>query len=72
MNQVDGLPLEGGNSGTEVRPGETVRRPSGPWTPFVQQFISALRDRGSPSFRTLLGWIARVEKLSLFAMKDAK
>jgi hypothetical protein len=46
MNQADGLPLEGGNSGTVVRQGETVRRPSGPWTPLVQQFMSALRDRG--------------------------
>jgi hypothetical protein len=46
MKQVDGIPLEGGNSGIVVRQGDTVRRPSGPWTPLVQRLMSALRERG--------------------------
>ncbi len=42
----EGVPLAGGNSGVVVRQGDTVRRPSGPWTGQVQQAMRDLRAAG--------------------------
>lgn len=39
-------PLAGGNMGVVTRIGSSVARPSGPWTPSVQQFMSELRSAG--------------------------
>lgn len=38
--------MPGGTMGEVRRIGTTVRRPSGPWTPRVQERMRALRDRG--------------------------
>jgi len=38
--------LAGGNSSVVVRVGDTVRRPAGPWTPAVHQFLATLRSAG--------------------------
>ena len=44
---VDEERLEGGNlSGTVVRIGNTVRRPTGPWTPAVHALLRHLEERG--------------------------
>lgn len=41
------IPLVGGRSTAGVvRIGDTVHRPSGPWTPTVHRFLSHLRSRG--------------------------
>ena len=39
---LDGEPLPGGNVGGAVRIGQTVRRPTGPWTPAVHAVLSHL------------------------------
>jgi aminoglycoside phosphotransferase (APT) family kinase protein len=44
MVLADGQPMAGGNSGVVVRQGDTVRRPSGPWTPLVQRLMRELRS----------------------------
>ncbi|TFC56655.1 hypothetical protein E3O62_12330 [Cryobacterium sp. TMT2-15-1] len=40
---MDGEVLAGGNSSTVVRVGDTVHRPTGPWTPAIHQLLSTLR-----------------------------
>ena len=41
-------PLEGGNLSVVVRVGETVRRPTGPWTPAVHALLDHLEAKGFP------------------------
>ena len=51
---LDGEELPGGNVGGAVRIGETVRRPTGPWTPAVHallQHVGATGLRGVPRVR---------------------
>lgn len=43
---LDGEMLEGGNVGGAVRIGDTVRRPTGPWTPAVHALLEHLGARG--------------------------
>ncbi|MGA7149311.1 MAG: aminoglycoside phosphotransferase family protein, partial [Microbacterium sp.] len=43
---MDERPLDGGNSNTVVRAGETVRRIPGSWTPAVHALLRTLRDAG--------------------------
>jgi 8-oxo-dGTP diphosphatase len=50
-----GQPLGGGNVGGAVRIGETVRRPTGPWTPTVHGLLRHLAGRGVPNVPTVLG-----------------
>ncbi len=40
------IPLTGGTLNTVVRVGDSVRRPTGPWTPTVQALLGHIRDRG--------------------------
>ncbi|WP_153506174.1 NUDIX domain-containing protein [Cumulibacter manganitolerans] len=40
---LDGTPLPGGATGGAVRIGDTVRRPTGPWTPAVHAVLTHLR-----------------------------
>src|SRR5947208_2988840 len=48
--------LSGGNvSGTVVRIGQTVRRPTGPWTPAVHEFLRHLERRGFDGCPRVLG-----------------
>lgn len=49
------LPLPGGQVGGAVRIGNTVRRPTGPWTPAVHELLDHLRSRGLPLIPTVLG-----------------
>jgi hypothetical protein len=46
MPTEDAVPLAGGNMGTVVRMGDTVRRPAGPWTPNVHRLMLGLLEHG--------------------------
>ncbi|TDD95287.1 aminoglycoside phosphotransferase family protein [Jiangella asiatica] len=48
-------PLPGGNVGGARRVGDTVRRPTGPWTPAVHALLGHLRRSGLDSIPTVLG-----------------
>ncbi|WP_026874160.1 phosphotransferase [Jiangella gansuensis] len=48
-------PLPGGNVGGARRVGDTVRRPTGPWTPAVHALLNHLRRAGLDSIPTVLG-----------------
>jgi hypothetical protein len=49
------VPLEGGNVGGAVRVGDTVRRPTGPWTPAVHELLDYLAAEGLPHVPRVLG-----------------
>ena len=51
----DEIPLPGGNVGGAVRVGDTVRRPTGPWTPAVHELLDFLADAGLPRIPRVLG-----------------
>ena len=51
----DEIPLPGGNVGGAVRVGDTVRRPTGPWTPAVHELLDFLADAGLPCIPRVLG-----------------
>jgi len=52
---IDGAPLPGGNVGGAVRIGQTVRRPTGPWTAAVHGVLEHLAERGLDSVPRVLG-----------------
>ena len=52
---ADEIPLPGGNVGGAVRVGDTVRRPTGPWTPAVHELLDFLADAGLPRIPRVLG-----------------
>ncbi len=56
---LDGEALEGGNVGGAVRIGDTVRRPTGPWTPAVHALLDHLRERGLRAVPRVHGYDAR-------------
>lgn len=47
--------LEGGNVGGAVRVGDTVRRPTGPWTPAVHELLDHLAAAGLDAIPRVLG-----------------
>jgi hypothetical protein len=49
------IPMPGGNVGGAVRVGDTVRRPTGPWTPAVHELLDFLADAGLPHVPRVLG-----------------
>jgi hypothetical protein len=49
------IQLEGGNVGGAVRVGDTVRRPTGPWTPAVHELLDFLADAGLDAIPRVLG-----------------
>jgi hypothetical protein len=51
----DEIPLPGGNVGGAVRVGDTVRRPTGPWTPAVHELLDFLADADLPRVPRVLG-----------------
>ena len=51
----DEIPLPGGNVGGAVRVGDTVRRPTGPWTPAVHELLEFLAVAGLPRIPRVLG-----------------
>ncbi len=52
---LDEEPLAGGRVGGAVRVGDTVRRPTGPWTPAVHDLVAHCSARGVPGVPQLLG-----------------
>lgn len=51
----DEIPLPGGNVGGAVRVGDTVRRPTGPWTPAVHELLDFLATTGLSCIPRVLG-----------------
>lgn len=49
------VPLPGGNVGGAVRVGDTVRRPTGPWTPAVHELLDHLAAAGLRNVPRVLG-----------------
>ena len=49
------VPLAGGNVGGAVRVGDTVRRPTGPWTPAVHALLAHLEDVGLEAVPRVIG-----------------
>jgi hypothetical protein len=57
MSPIDEIPLSGGNSaGGVVRVGDTVRKPSGPWSPAVDAFLRHLAAVGYENSPKSLGF----------------
>lgn len=52
----DEVRLPGGNVGGAVRVGDTVRRPTGSWTPAVHALLRHLRDAGLDGVPDVLGF----------------
>ncbi len=52
---VEPQPLTGGRVGGAVRVGDTVRRPTGPWTPAVHDLLAHVRAAGVPHVPEVLG-----------------
>ena len=53
---MDEIPLLGGNVGTVVRVGDTVRRTPGPWTPAVHELLTHLETVGFAYSPRVLGF----------------
>jgi hypothetical protein len=62
----DEVPLPGGNVGGAVRVGDTVRRPTGPWTPAVHELLDFLADAGLPRIPRVLGLDDRGREILTF------
>jgi hypothetical protein len=56
MNDEVELALPGGNVGGAVRVGDTVRRPTGPWTPAVHGLLNHLAAAGLTGVPRVLGF----------------
>ena len=56
MNDATEIALPGGNVGGAVRVGDTVRRPTGPWTPAVHGLLNHLAAAGLPGVPRVLGF----------------
>jgi hypothetical protein len=55
VNDATEVALPGGNVGGVVRVGDTVRRPTGPWTPAVHGLLAYLAESGLPGVPRVLG-----------------
>jgi Phosphotransferase enzyme family len=55
MDSHDEIPLSGGHLSTVVRVGDTVRRPTGPWTPAVHALLRHLERAGYRGAPRVLG-----------------
>jgi hypothetical protein len=60
------IPLDGGNVGGAVRVGDTVRRPTGAWTPAVHGLLKHLEDAGLWGVPRVLGFDARGREVLTF------
>ena len=63
-------PLAGGNFGAVVRAGDTVRRPTGPWTPAVHALLSHLAAVGFDGAPRVLGIDEREREILTFVEGD--
>lgn len=59
MNDAAEIALPGGNVGGAVRVGDTVRRPTGPWTAAVHGLLNHLAAAGLPGVPRVLGFDER-------------
>lgn len=67
---MDGERLPGGNVGGAVRIGNTVRRPTGPWTPAVHAFLDHLHRSGLPCVPQVLGYDERGREVLTYLPGD--
>ncbi|WP_028047426.1 aminoglycoside phosphotransferase family protein [Cellulomonas sp. URHE0023] len=58
--------LPGGNVGGAVRVGDTVRRPTGPWTPAVHELLDFLASAGVEKIPQVLGIDGRGREILTF------
>jgi mutator protein MutT len=63
---LDGERLQGGNVGGAVRVGDTVRRPTGPWTGVVHDLMQHLRRSGLTGVPRVLGTDERGREIVSF------
>jgi hypothetical protein len=66
MNDATEVALPGGNVGGVVRVGDTVRRPTGPWTPAVHRLLAYLAGSGLPGVPRVLGFDDREREILEF------
>lgn len=59
MPVYEEIVLPGGNVGGAVRVGDTVRRPTGPWTPAVHALLAHVSARGVPHVPAVRGFDER-------------
>lgn len=67
---LDGEVLPGGNVGGAVRVGDTVRRPTGPWTPAVHALLAHVRAKGLRAVPRVHGYDARGREVLDFLPGD--
>lgn len=67
----DEIMLDGGNTNTVVRVGDTVRRTSGPWTPTVHSLLRQLEGAGFDAAPRALGMDSRNREVLSFIEGDA-
>jgi hypothetical protein len=66
MNDLTEVALPGGNVGGVVRVADTVRRPTGPWTPAVHGLLAHLAESGLPGVPRVLGFDDRHREILEF------
>lgn len=66
MTPDDEVELPGGNVGGAVRVGDTVRRPTGPWTPAVHELLDFLAAAGVEKIPRVLGTDERGREILTF------
>lgn len=66
MTPDDEVTLPGGNVGGAVRVGDTVRRPTGPWTPAVHELLEFLATAGVENIPRVLGIDERGREILTF------
>jgi hypothetical protein len=66
MTDATEVALPGGNVGGVVRVGDTVRRPTGPWTPAVHGLLAYLAESGLPGVPRVLGFDDREREILEF------
>lgn len=71
MNDATETALPGGNVGGAVRVGDTVRRPTGPWTPAVHGLLAHLAAAGLPGVPRVLGFDERGREILEFLPGEA-
>ncbi|MFC0627253.1 phosphotransferase [Kribbella deserti] len=68
---MEEIALPGGNVGGAVRVGDTVRRPTGPWTPAVHGLLQHLADHGLSGVPRVHGFDAQGREILDYLPGDA-
>ena len=71
MDEAVEIALPGGNVGGAVRVGDTVRRPTGPWTPAVHGLLAHLARAGLTGVPRVLGFDDRGREILEFLPGEA-